>query len=76
MLDPNRRDCSTNVLSRPGAIASFRSEYRDEMCHIFAQRRAMASSAIAVLGLWFETVTEIVVNAAQVHWDILRQDLV
>ena len=55
--------------------ASFRSEYGTEMRHIFSQRRQMASFPVAVIGLWISTFFEILVNAANVHWDVLRQDL-
>src|SRR5688572_749015 len=55
--------------------ASFRSEYGTEMRHIFSQRRPMASFPVAVIGLWISTFFEILVNAANVHWDVLRQDL-
>ena len=35
----------------------------------------MVSHPVGVIGLWISTFFEIVLNAAQVHWDILRQDL-
>ena len=55
--------------------ASFRAEYAEEMCAIFARRRGDTSGARAVLGLWMETSYDVLVNAPQAHWDILRQDL-
>jgi predicted permease len=45
--------------------ASFRAEYGEEMCAVFAQRETP----------WFAAVWDTLVNAAAVHWDILRQDL-
>jgi putative ABC transport system permease protein len=55
--------------------ASFRSEYGEEMCHIFAERRFRAGSALSIAALWICAFFEIVFSAAQVHADILRQDL-
>lgn len=55
--------------------ASFRGEYGEEMCAIFAQRRRDAPHALAVLALWAETCFEVLRNAAHVHADILGQDL-
>ena len=54
--------------------ASFRAEYGEEMCAIFArQRRDAAGPAVATL--WAATFFEVLRNAAAVHWDILQQDL-
>src|SRR5476649_2132943 len=53
--------------------ASFRNEYGDEMRAVFGRRRATGS--IGVIGLWLETVAEVIGNATLVHWDLLRQDL-
>lgn len=52
--------------------ASFRAEYGEEMCAIYAQRRRAASSAPV---LWVETFFEIFWNAARAHLDIFRQDV-
>ena len=54
--------------------ASFRNEYGDEMRAVFARRRA-ASGALGAIGLWLETIPDVIGNAALVHWDLLRQDL-
>src|SRR3954453_13712734 len=54
--------------------ASFRNEYAGEMCAVFARRRA-ASGPFGVIGLWLETIPDVIVNAALVHADLLRQDL-
>ncbi len=55
--------------------ASFRGEYGEPMCSVFDERRRAARGVSAVLGLWLDTLLELPVSAAQVHWDILRQDL-
>jgi hypothetical protein len=55
--------------------SSFRSEYGREMRTIFTQRRQIAADPIGVIVLWISTFFEILYNAAQVHWDLLRQDL-
>jgi predicted permease len=55
--------------------ASFRAEYGREMCGIFARRRRDAAGLPAVTALWVATFFELLLNAAAVHWDILRQDL-
>src|SRR4051812_34636715 len=54
--------------------ASFRNEYAGEMCAVFARRRA-ASGPFGAIGLWLETIPDVIVNAALVHADLLRQDL-
>jgi predicted permease len=55
--------------------ASFRAEYGDEMCDIWARRRRDASMPLAAAALWIATFFEVLSNAAAVHWDILQQDL-
>jgi predicted permease len=55
--------------------ASFRAEYGDEMCAIFAERRRNASRAAVLLLLWPGAVLDVVRNAVPVHLDILAQDL-
>jgi predicted permease len=54
--------------------ASFRAEYGEEMRAIWARRRSDASGPLAT-GLWIAIVCEVLINAAAVHGDILRQDL-
>ena len=54
--------------------ASFRNEYGEEMRAVFARRRA-ASGSLGEIGLWLETITDVIGNASLVHWDLLRQDL-
>lgn len=52
--------------------ASFRAEYGEEMSAVFDRRRRDAANPLA---LWIETVFDVLLNAAGVHFDILRQDL-
>jgi predicted permease len=54
--------------------ASFRNEYGEEMRAVFARRRA-AAGPLGAIGLWLETIPDVIGNAALVHWDLLRQDL-
>src|SRR6185437_10132021 len=56
--------------------AGFRVQYAEELCSVFAVRLREASNPLAVLLLWFETVIDVLLTAAQTHWDILRQDIV
>ena len=53
---------------------SFRDEYADELSRAFAAQRQAVSGAGVVL-LWASTVVDVMLNAARVHADILRQDL-
>lgn len=53
---------------------SFRVEYGDEMCALFAERSA-GVGAPGRLGLLLGAVTDVVTNAAAAHWDLLIQDL-
>ena len=55
--------------------AAFRADYEREMRHVFADRLRQSSGLPARLGLWLETLWDVVVNCALVHWDLLRQDL-
>ena len=55
--------------------ASFHAEYADEMCAILARRRRDASGPWSVAALWTAIFFEVLLNAAAVHWDVLRQDL-
>jgi predicted permease len=54
---------------------SFRNEYGDEMCHIFALRLGDSPGVVARALLWLQTIVELVGNAAAAHWDIFRSDL-
>ena len=55
--------------------ASFRAEYAGEMRAILGARLRQSPGILSRLMLWIETIADVVVNAAAVHWDILRQDL-
>ncbi len=52
---------------------SFRNEYGDDMAAIFAARTTGAGPVAPLL--WLSAIADVVVNAARVHLDILRQDL-
>ena len=51
--------------------ASFRAEYGEEMCAVFAARRRDENAVL----LWLTTLLDVLKNAMQVHADVLRQDL-
>jgi putative ABC transport system permease protein len=55
--------------------ASFRQEYGEEMCAVFARRRREASGVPSVAGVWIEALLDVPWNALRVHGDLLRQDL-
>ena len=55
--------------------ASFRAEYGGEMRAILGARLRQTPGTLLRLMLWIETVADVLLNAAAVHWDILRQDL-
>ncbi len=54
--------------------ASFRNEYGPEMRAVFARRRREVGT-VGGVGLWLETIADVVGNAFLVHLDLLRQDL-
>ena len=56
--------------------ASFRAEYCEDLCALFARSRAQAGNPVAVLALWLEAVADTVTSAIAVHCDVLRADLV
>jgi len=53
---------------------SFREEYGDEMCAVFA-RELKATNGAARLGLMMRALVDTVANASRVHADITGQDL-
>ncbi|MGH9159851.1 MAG: ABC transporter permease, partial [Vicinamibacteraceae bacterium] len=55
--------------------ASFRAEYGEQLCELLEARLRAAGGVWARLWCWIETLLELPVSAAQVHWDILRQDV-
>jgi putative ABC transport system permease protein len=54
--------------------SSFRGEYGDEMCALFAERSA-GTGGLGGLGLLLGAVADVVPNAVAAHWDLLIQDL-
>ena len=54
---------------------SFRTEYGEEMCRIFSERRRRSSGPLGILALWLEAPFDVVSNALRVHYDLLRQDV-
>ena len=54
---------------------SFRNEYGDELCRIFARRRRDASGPLPAARVWLGAIGDTLLNAARVHADIFRQDL-
>jgi predicted permease len=55
--------------------SSFRAEYGEEMSAIFALELDRRRGLPARCELWLSALTEIVFNAAMVHWEIARRDL-
>ncbi|MEP6915197.1 MAG: ABC transporter permease [Acidobacteriota bacterium] len=55
--------------------ASFRREYGEEMCAIFARDRRGARGPLDRVMLWGGAIRDVLGNAVMVHGDILRQDL-
>jgi predicted permease len=55
--------------------ASFRTSYGDELSAVFAARRRDAHGFAARAWLWLDVVSDVIVNAARLHADVLIQDL-
>ncbi len=55
--------------------SSYRADYGDEMCAIFAVELRQCSGFTAWCGLWLGTLAEVFSNAAIVQWEIVRRDL-
>jgi predicted permease len=55
--------------------ASFRAEYGEEIHAVFQMRLRDASGPLARAAVWTGAFPEVFMNAAAVHWDILKQDL-
>ncbi|HZM96043.1 MAG TPA: ABC transporter permease [Vicinamibacterales bacterium] len=51
--------------------ASFRAEYGDEMCAVFAARRREVNP----IALWADAITDVIINAVRVHLSLLQDDL-
>ena len=54
--------------------ASFRSEYGEEMCRLFEERRR-GTRLTGRIALWVEAVGDAIATAPRIHMDVLRQDL-
>jgi putative ABC transport system permease protein len=55
--------------------ASFRADYGREMQDILGARMSETTGFLPRIGLWLDTVADVVRNSLGVHFDILRQDL-
>lgn len=55
--------------------ASFRAEYGEEMCRVFARRRRDAAGTLGVIALGLDAIADLMTTGVAVHWDVLRQDL-
>ena len=55
--------------------ASFRAEYGDEMCALFARRRRDVTGPLSLPALWLGAFLDVAGNAFRVHLDLLRQDM-
>jgi putative ABC transport system permease protein len=55
--------------------SSYRAEYGEEMCAIFAQELRQSSGWLAKFGLWPTAFVEVSSNAAVVQWEIAKRDL-
>jgi predicted permease len=56
--------------------ASFRAEYREELCDTFAERARELSGLWAPLRIVLAALADVIPNAIAAHWDVLRQDAV
>ena len=56
--------------------ASFRAQYGEEMQAIFALQLDQRNGFPALCALWISALAEVLWNAAIVHWEIARRDLV
>ncbi|MPZ18496.1 MAG: FtsX-like permease family protein [Luteitalea sp.] len=55
--------------------ASFRAEYGEQLCVVLEERLRVAGGVWARVWCWIDTLLELPAGAAQVHWDILGQDV-
>ena len=54
--------------------ASFRAEYGADLCDLFGRRLQEVAGPSRVV-VWANAIVDIVRNAAELHWDLLIQDL-
>jgi predicted permease len=55
--------------------ASFRAEYRDDLCYAFAERTSQLRGPLASATILLAALADVIPNAIAAHWDVLRQDL-
>ncbi len=55
--------------------SSFRAEYREELCLVFAERTGGLSGPLAWVRILLAALADVIPNAIAAHWDVLRQDL-
>jgi putative ABC transport system permease protein len=55
--------------------ASFRTEYREELCYAFGERTRELFGPLASLRILLAALADVIPNAIAAHWDVLRQDL-
>lgn len=55
--------------------ASFRAEYREELCYAFSERARELRGPLAWVRVLLAALADVIPNAIAVHWDILWQDL-
>src|SRR5215211_38200 len=55
--------------------ASFRADYGREMQSIVGARMRETTGLFPRIGLWVDTIADVISNSVAVHFDILRQDL-
>lgn len=56
--------------------ASFRAEYGEELCYIFAERAGELSGPFSLMKILLAALADVIPNAIAAHADVLRQDLV
>lgn len=56
--------------------ASFRAEYREELCYAFGERARELAGPLASLRILLAALADVIPNAIAAHWDVLRQDIV
>jgi predicted permease len=56
--------------------ASFRAEYREELCYAFAERTRTIAGPLTAVKILLAALADVIPNAVLVHGDLLRQDLV
>jgi predicted permease len=55
--------------------ASFRTEYGNEMCTVFAEKRSRANGVFEIFTLWTQAFLDVFRHAVPMHADVLRHDV-